>query len=65
MGVGKTLPLEIGSECWIAAKVIVLQNCHIGNHSVIGANSLVNTPIPPDSIALGTPARVIKKLPPK
>jgi len=65
MGIGRTLPLEIGSECWIAAKVIVLQNCHIGNHSVIGANSLVNTPIPPDSIAVGTPARVIKKLPPK
>jgi acetyltransferase-like isoleucine patch superfamily enzyme len=65
LGVGDCLPLEIGSDCWIAAKVIVLQNCHIGNHSVIGANSLVNTPIPPDSIAVGTPARVVKNLPPK
>jgi len=65
MGVGDCLPLEIGSDCWIAAKVIVFQNCHIGNHSVIGANSLVNTPIPPDSIAVGTPARVVKSLPKK
>jgi acetyltransferase-like isoleucine patch superfamily enzyme len=63
MGVGDCLPLEIGSDCWIAAKVIVFQNCHIGNHSVIGANSLVNSPIPSDSIAIGTPARVIKTLP--
>ena len=65
MGVGDCLPLEIGSDCWIAAKVVILQNCHIGNHSVIGANSLVNSPIPPDSIAVGTPARVIKSLPKK
>jgi acetyltransferase-like isoleucine patch superfamily enzyme len=65
MGVGETLPLDIGSDCWIAAKVIILQNCHIGDHSVIGASSLVNAPIPPDSIAVGTPARVVKKLPKK
>ncbi|MFH0788219.1 MAG: acyltransferase [Pseudomonadota bacterium] len=62
---GRSLPLEIGEDCWIAAKVIVFQNSHIGNHSVIGALSLVNTPIPPDSIAVGTPARVVKNLPKK
>jgi acetyltransferase-like isoleucine patch superfamily enzyme len=59
---GRSLPLEIGEDCWIAAKVTVFQDCHIGNHSVIGTGSLVNSPIPPDSIAVGTPARVVKNL---
>lgn len=62
---GRSLPLEIGEDCWIAAKVTVFQNCHIGNHSVVGAASLVNSPIPPDSIAVGTPAQVVKNLPQK
>ncbi|MBI4765567.1 MAG: acyltransferase [Deltaproteobacteria bacterium] len=59
---GRSLPLNIGEDCWIAAKVTVFQDCHIGNHSVVGTASLVNSPIPPDSIAVGTPARVVKTL---
>jgi acetyltransferase-like isoleucine patch superfamily enzyme len=62
---GRSLPLEIGEDCWIAAKVTVFQDCHIGNHSVVGTGSLVNSPIPPDSIAVGIPARVVKHLPKK
>ncbi|OGP52162.1 MAG: hypothetical protein A2Y79_12790 [Deltaproteobacteria bacterium RBG_13_43_22] len=62
---GRSLPLKIGEDCWIAAKVTVFQDCHIGNHSVVGNASLVNSPIPSNSIAVGTPARVVKHLSPK
>ncbi|MEW6185498.1 MAG: acyltransferase [Thermodesulfobacteriota bacterium] len=62
---GRSLPLDIGEDCWIAAKVTVFQDCPIGNHSVVGTASLVNSPIPADCIAVGVPARVIKKLPQK
>jgi len=55
-------------------KVILKRNCKIGSHSVImpdvtigensivGAFSFVNKDIPPDSIAIGVPAKVIKHL---
>ncbi len=61
---GRSLPLEIGERCWIAAKVTVFQDCHIGDHSVVGTASVVNTPIPPNCVAVGIPARVIRKKPP-
>lgn len=61
---GQSLPLEIGNHCWIAAKVTVFQECHIGNRSVVGTASVVNRPIPPNSVAVGIPARVVKVLDP-
>lgn len=59
---GRSLPLEIGEDCWIAAKAVVFQDCHIGNHSVIGAGSVVTQPIPANAIAVGSPARVVKSI---
>lgn len=57
---GRSLPLEIGEDCWIAAKAIIFQNCHIGNHTVVGAGAVVTQSIPANTIAVGNPARVIK-----
>ncbi|HSO71672.1 MAG TPA: hypothetical protein VLR91_03375 [Thermodesulfobacteriota bacterium] len=57
---GRSLPLEIGEDCWIAAKAVVFQDCHLGNHAVVGAGSVVTHPIPAKAIAVGNPARVIK-----
>jgi len=53
--------LEIGSNCWIGAKVIVTDGACIGDNSVIGAGAVVIKPIPPRSLALGIPAKVIRK----
>jgi acetyltransferase-like isoleucine patch superfamily enzyme len=53
-------PLHIGHDCWIGAGVYVLDGGSIGDESVIGAGSVVRTPIPEKVIALGSPARAIK-----
>lgn len=55
----KTAPVRIGRGCWIGERVGVLRGSTIGEFSVIGANSIVKGEIPPYSIAVGAPARVI------
>jgi acetyltransferase-like isoleucine patch superfamily enzyme len=52
-------PLEIGPNCWIAAGVCVLDAASIGERCVIGAGAVVTKPIPPHSVAVGVPARVV------
>jgi abequosyltransferase len=47
---------------WIGNNVCILPGSHIGRGSIIGANSVVNSKIPAFSIAVGTPARVIRML---
>lgn len=53
--------IEIEDGVWIASNVILLNNTHLGEGSVIGAMSLVNSYIPPYSIAVGIPAKKISK----
>lgn len=52
--------VEIGEGSWLGENVCVL-GAKIGKHCVIGANSVVTKDIPDYSIAVGTPAKVIKK----
>ena len=54
-------PCVIGNDVWIAAGVKINRNVRIGNGTIIGANSTVTHDIPPYSVAVGSPARVIKK----
>jgi acetyltransferase-like isoleucine patch superfamily enzyme len=54
--------LVIGQNCWLGARATVLDAASIGDNCVIGACSLVNKPIPPNSLAYGVPAKVIKSL---
>lgn len=54
-------PVRIEDGCWIGIGTCILPNVVIGKHSVIGANSVVSKDIPPHSVAVGIPARVIKK----
>jgi acetyltransferase-like isoleucine patch superfamily enzyme len=54
-------PIRIGQWTWIGAHAFILPNVTIGRNSVIGANAVVNRNIPPYSVAVGVPARVIKQ----
>lgn len=47
---------------WIGEGVAILSGVTIGQHSIIGANSVVTKNIPPNSIAGGIPARIIKSV---
>ncbi len=56
-------PLSIGDNCWLGARVTVLDAAgSIGDHCVIGAGAVVIKPVPPDSVAAGVPARIVKRL---
>lgn len=54
-------PVEIGEGTWIGEKVIILPGVQIGKKCVVGAGSVVTKSIPDFSIAVGNPAKVIKK----
>ena len=53
--------IVIGPDVWIGANCCVLDGVTIGKGSVIGAGSIVTKSIPPMSIAVGNPCRVIKQ----
>jgi acetyltransferase-like isoleucine patch superfamily enzyme len=61
-GTGSKGELTIGSNCWISARVTVLDGACIGDHCVVGAGAVVTKPLPPNSLAVGTPARVVKSI---
>ena len=54
-------PVVIGRGSFIGEHVVVMPGVEIGEFSVIGANSVVTTSIPARSIAIGAPARVIRR----
>ena len=58
-------PLVIGPDCWLGAGVMVLDAVCVGKACVIGASSVLSTAIPDHSLALGVPARVVKRLFPR
>lgn len=53
-------PTRIGDNVWLGANVVVTSGVTIGEHCVVGANSVVTKDLPPWSIAAGAPARVVK-----
>jgi acetyltransferase-like isoleucine patch superfamily enzyme len=56
-------PVTLGKSVWLPWRVFVMPGTTIGDGSVIGANSLVSGTIPPCSLAVGTPAKVIRFAP--
>ena len=52
--------IVIEDDCWLGAGVKVLAGVTIGRGSVIGAGSVVNKDVPPYSVVVGVPGRVIK-----
>lgn len=55
-------PVSIGDDCWIVGGSILTPGITIGSRCVIGAGSVVTKDIPDDSLAVGNPARVLRKI---
>ena len=53
--------IEIGDGSWLGTHVVIVGNVNIGKHCVIGANSVVTKDIPDNCVAVGVPAKVIKR----
>ena len=51
--------VKIGNSCFIGANSVIRDGASIGDHSVVGACSFVNKEIPPYSIVVGTPAKIV------
>ena len=61
-GLEKALPITIGSNVWFGGHVVVLPGVTIGDGCVIGAGSVVTHDIPANSVAVGSPCRVISTI---
>lgn len=55
-------PVIIGDNVWTGKNVCIMPNVKIGNGAIIVANSVVTHNIPPYSVAVGSPAKVIKTI---
>ena len=54
--------VKIGDYVWLCDKVAVLPGVTIGNNVIVGVNSVVTTDIPDNSVAVGIPAKVVKRI---
>ena len=55
-------PVRIGAGSWLGHGTVVLPGAHIGEHVAIGAGSVVTGELPAFSVAVGNPARVVRRL---
>lgn len=54
-------PVTIGEDCWIGGGAVICPGVTIGDRCIIGAGSVVAKDIPSDCVAVGNPAKVIRK----
>lgn len=57
----KSKPIMIGDNVWVGMNAVILKGVKIHSNSVIGANAIITKDVPPDSYAVGNPARIINK----
>lgn len=57
-----SLPIHIGNRVWLGAGVMVMPGVTIGDNCVIGAGSIVTKDIPANSLAYGSPCKVIREI---
>ena len=55
--------VNIGSNCWLGAGVIILPGVTIGDGVVVGAGSVVVKDLPPETVCIGSPAKPVKERP--
>lgn len=57
-----SVPVVIGDDVWIGANAVILPGVHIGDRAVIGAGSVVTHDIPADTVAVGSPCKVMREI---
>jgi acetyltransferase-like isoleucine patch superfamily enzyme len=55
-------PVKIGDGAWLASRVVVLPGVEIGAGCIAAAGAVVTSPMPPNTLFGGVPARVIRRL---
>jgi maltose O-acetyltransferase len=55
-------PITIGDNVWLGGGVVVCPGVTIGDDTVVGAGAVVTRDLPPGVVAVGAPARVIRKI---
>ena len=55
-------PITIGNNAWLGGGAIVLAGVSIGENAIVGAGAVVTKDVPPNSLVVGNPARVVRSL---
>ncbi len=58
-----TSPIRICDHAWLGFDVVILKGVTVGEGAIIGARSVVTKDVPPWTVAVGNPARVVKEIP--
>jgi maltose O-acetyltransferase len=58
-------PITVGDNAWLGGGVVLLPGVTVGENTVVGAGAVVTRALPPNVLAVGNPARVIRELGPQ
>lgn len=61
-GLESAKPITVGNNVWFGGNAVVMPGVTIGDNCVIGAGSVVTKDIPPNSLAVGNPCKVIREI---
>ena len=61
-GLESASPIRIGRDVWIGGGAVVLPGVTIGDRSVVGAGSVVVSDVPPGTVVVGNPARIVRTM---
>lgn len=59
-GLESASPIRIGNDVWLGGGAMVLPGVTVGDRSIVGAGSVVVRHVPPDSLVVGNPARIVR-----
>lgn len=60
--IGTGAPITISNGVWIGGSCVIMGGVTIGDNAVIGAGSVVTRDVPPNTVAVGSPAKVIRRI---
>ncbi len=55
------MPVEIGNQCFVGAHAMIMPGVKLGNHVIVGANSVVTKSFPGNCVIAGVPAKIIRR----